>query len=106
MLYGFGGSQHDRRFARQHAAIAMRDGKAGVPDLPFAAFAAKLARGFHQQEQAIHARMHAGQAAAIGVERQPAARRDMAARDEASAFPLGQKPRSSRNRMGVMVNAS
>src|SRR5690606_26864834 len=72
--------------ARQHAAVAVDDGDLRAGDLPFAAFAAQLPRGVDDEEDAVHARMHAGQAAAVGVDRQLPARRDRAVGNEAAAF--------------------
>ncbi len=57
-------------------------------DLARAAFAAQLPHRLDQQEQAVHAGVAIGQAAAVGVDRQAAAGRDAAALDEAPAFAL------------------
>ena len=59
-----------------------------IGDLARAAFAAQLPRRLDQQEQAVHAGVAIGEAAAIGVDRQAAAGRDAAAGDKAAAFAL------------------
>ncbi|CFO11248.1 Uncharacterised protein [Bordetella pertussis] len=58
-------------------------------DLALAALAAQLRHRLDDGEQPVHARMVARQAAAIGVDRQAAARRDRAALDERAGLALG-----------------
>ena len=58
--------------------------------------AAHLAHALLQGVHAVHAGMHVGEAAAIGVERQLAAGRGVALGDEGAGLPARQKPRSSR----------
>src|SRR6266853_1309741 len=60
------------------SAIAVCDGGLAIGDLARAAFMAQLARRLDQQEQPVHARMAIREAAAIGVDRQAAIRRDAA----------------------------
>ena len=64
----------------------MRNGCFRAVDLASAAFAAQLAHRLDQQEQAVHAGVAIGQAAAIGVDRQLAAGGDPAALDKPAAL--------------------
>src|SRR5437868_1158924 len=82
------GAEQHRHLARQRAAIAVAERDLGVLDLTRAALAAQLRRALDQREDPIHAGMDAGEAAAIGVDRQRPARRDAAARDEGAALAL------------------
>jgi hypothetical protein len=50
--------------------------------------------------------MAVAQASAVGVDGERTAGRDAAALDERPALALGQKPRSSRNRIVQIVKAS
>jgi hypothetical protein len=65
------------------------------------AFAAQLSHGLDQGEDAVHAGVRAGQAAAIGVDGQPAAGRDRAVLDEASALALGAEAQVFQEQDGV-----
>lgn len=88
------------------AAVAVADGGRRVGDLMRAARAAKLLDRLDDGEDAVYVRMHAGETAAVGVDRTAAAGRGAAVFDERPAFPLVQKPRSSRNMIGLIENAS
>ena len=57
--------------------------------LSLAGVAAQLRHRFHDKEHAVHARMDAGEPAAVGVDGEAATRRDRAIPHEASAFALG-----------------
>src|SRR3546814_4023685 len=61
----------------------------GAVNLVLARGPHQLIRRLGQREQAVHARMHARETAAVGVDRQVAARRDPPARHEAPALALG-----------------
>ena len=54
---------------RQHPAIAVHERGLCAQHLPLAGGAAQLLHRLDDREDAVHARMHAGQAAAIGVDR-------------------------------------
>src|SRR4051794_30613010 len=73
--------KNDRATCREHAADAMADRDFGVLDLR-GRNAAHLAHALLQRVHAVHAGMHVAQAAAIGVERQLAARSGVAVGDE------------------------
>ncbi|KAG1386466.1 hypothetical protein G6F59_016844 [Rhizopus arrhizus] len=72
-----------------------------IGDLAYAAFAAQLPDGFDHDEDAVHAGMHAAQAAAVGVHRQPAARRDGPVCDEVLAFALGAEAQVFQEEQGI-----
>src|SRR5438132_8504611 len=76
LLYRRLGPQYDRALRRQDAAIAVCDRGFGVRHLARATFAAQLAHRLDQEEEAVHAGVAIGEAAAIGVDRQPAAAGD------------------------------
>src|SRR5437762_11236260 len=78
------GSEYDGALRRQHAAVAVCDRGVAIGDLAGAVFAAQLSRRLDQQEQSVHAGVAVGEAAAIGVDRQTAARRKMAVRYKAA----------------------
>ena len=110
LLHSRGGAEDDCALRRQHAAIAVRDRGFGSRHLTRAALAAQLSHRLDQQEQPVHARVAVGQAAAVGVDRQeppgdpPGAMRPP--ETNAPPSPFLQKPRSSRNRIVLIVNAS
>ena len=81
-------AQQHGRLRREHAAVAVRDGDVRVGDLALAALAAQLAHRLDEREQAVHARVAVRQAAAVGVQRGVAARRDAPAGDERAALAL------------------
>ena len=88
------------RLRAQHAAVAV-----GEHDV--LAFLAHLAHRLDQQRQPVHARVAVAQPAAVGVDRQRAARRDAAVRDERAALALGAEPQvleeqDRRDREGVV----
>src|SRR5438132_6894257 len=80
--------EDDRALRRQHAAIAVGDRGLAIGNLTRTGFAAQLPHRLDQQEQPVHAGVAIGQAAASGVDRQTAARRDMAAGYERAALAL------------------
>src|SRR4051794_17977828 len=77
------------RLRGEHAAVAVRDRDVGAGDLALAALAALLAHRLDEQQQAVHPRVAVRQAAAVGIDRQLAARGDATARDERAALALG-----------------
>src|SRR5579885_790782 len=81
-------AEDDGRLRRQDAAVAVGDRGLGALDLARAAFAAELAHRLDQQEQPVHAGVAIAEPAAVGVDRQGAARGDAAALDKAAAFAL------------------
>ena len=71
------------------------------------AFAAQLAHGFDDREDAVHAGVRVRQAAAVGVHREVAARRGALAGRRRGRPRRGlQKPSASSARIGTMVKAS
>jgi len=88
----------DRTRCGEHAAHTMANRDLGAGDLGGGS-AAHLAHALLQRVHAVHAvyaGMHAGEAAAIGVERQSAPGAVLRAAMKAPASPRGTKPRSSR----------
>src|SRR5689334_3585970 len=69
-LYGGPGAEDDRRLGGEDAAVAVGDGGLGAGHLAGVAFAAQLPDGLDQHEQAVHAGVAVGKAAAVGVDRQ------------------------------------
>src|SRR3990170_4551922 len=68
------------------AAGAVDAGELRVRDLAVAALAAELADGFDEEEDAVHAGVGVGEAAAVGVEGEVAAGGGALAGDEGAAF--------------------
>src|SRR5260221_12539285 len=69
----------------EDAAGAVGERDLGILDLARPALAAQLTRRLRQQEQAVHAGVAVGEPAAIGVEREGAARRGALPGAEAAA---------------------
>src|SRR5713101_1504618 len=84
--------QNYRALRRQDAAIAVRDRGFRAGHLACAGIAAQLPHRLDQEEEPVHAGMAIGEAAAIGVDREPAARGDMSVFDKAAALTLRAKP--------------
>jgi hypothetical protein len=83
--------RHDDRAAcGEHAADAVADRDPGVGDLGGGG-AAHLAHALLQRVHAVHAGMHVGEAAAIGVERQLAAGSGVALGDETAGLAARHK---------------
>jgi len=78
----------------------------GTSHLTSATLAAQLAHGFDQRKNAVHTRVHARQAATVGVHRQTPTRGDRAIAHKSPRLAFLQKPRSSKNNKVLMVNAS
>lgn len=85
--------EDDRAHARQRATRAAGQGDAAVRNLGFARLAAQLPGGFGEQEDAAHTGMARRQAAAVGVERHPAAAPQVALLDERAALALSARAR-------------
>jgi hypothetical protein len=80
---------------RRTCADTVADRDPGVGDLGGGG-TAHLAHALLQCVHAVHAGMHVGEAAAIGVERQLAAGGSVAVGDEMAGLPTKHKVRSSR----------
>src|SRR5439155_11941338 len=85
-------TQNHRALRRQDAAIAVRYRGFGAGHLAGVAVAAQLPHRLYEEEEPVHAGMAIGEAAAIGIDRQPTAGGDMPAVDKASAVALRAKP--------------
>jgi hypothetical protein len=72
----------------EYSSVAVAERGLGL-DLPLAGLTAELGHGLDDEEEAIHSRMNAGEAAAVGVHVESAAGVDGAARDEPPALALG-----------------
>ena len=101
----FRAKDHDA-LAGELTAIAVRQRQFGAVNLSVAALPHELLRRLDDREKAVHPRMHAGKPAAIGIHREAPAWCDRAAGDERRAFAFLQKPRSSKNKIVLMVKAS
>src|SRR6056297_2324872 len=77
--------------AREDPAIGVGQSDPGPLHLARPGCAAQLGHGLDQCEQPVHTRVVAAQPAAIGVDRQAAARRNGPGGDERAAFALGAK---------------
>src|SRR5262245_1221551 len=80
--------QDHRRLRGEHAAVAVGEGGLAIGDLARAALAAQLPHGLDQQEQAVHAGVAVGEAAAVGVDGEAALGPDPPALDEGAALAL------------------
>src|SRR5687768_11672800 len=84
------------------ATGAVDAGQAGIRDLALATFASELAGGFDEEEDAVHAGVGIGEAAAVRVEREVAAGGRALAGDEGAALAgLAEAERFQRDERGV-----
>src|SRR5690606_41527518 len=73
----------------QRAAVTMHQGDTGRRHLPFTALASELPHRFDENEDAIHARMDAGQPASVSDHRRMPPRRNAAILHEGAALSRG-----------------
>ncbi len=79
----------------------MHHGRVVLRQLARTRLAAQLAHGLDERKNAIHARMHAGQAAAVGVDGQPPAGGDAATLHKRPALALGAEAQILQEQDGV-----
>ena len=79
----------------------MHHGRAVLVQLACACFAAQLARGLDQRKDAVHARVHARQAAAVGVDGKASTGRNAAALQEGATLARGAKAQGLQEQDGV-----
>src|SRR5687767_2835352 len=89
LLYRCRRAEHDRRLARQHTAVAMREGDVAAAHVACSALAPDLANRLDEGEYPVHPGMAIRESTTVRVDRQLAARRDAPTLDEASALALG-----------------
>src|SRR5262245_64386621 len=75
-------AQHHRSCGREHPAGSVGESHPGAIDLALPGLAPELAGSLDQREDAVHPWVAVGQPAAVGVERELAARRRSLATDE------------------------
>src|SRR5690606_30523214 len=94
-------AQDGGRLAGQRAAVAVHQHDLGARDLALAGLGAQLPDRLDDEEDAVHAGVHARQSAAIGVDRQAPARRNGAALHERPAFALAAEAEVLQEQQGI-----
>ena len=96
---GCGAAQHGCHLTGEEAAIAVRHSDFSAVYLPLASRSGQLPIGFDNGKESVHARVSAGQTAAVGIYRKAAAGTDYSGGDKVPALPLLAEAKVFKDRM-------